>query len=150
MTTKEQITEVINDLIKTAKTLDYSAAAEVKNQIYTSVNALLSARESADELAQLRANNAAIAAHNERMEEVLTKLEKHTTAATSDGDTPTNAGKALFLFNRICTLHAEKAKLCTRMGAKWFNSTLADEYNNTIYAVLEEIEKLAGAAAESK
>lgn len=147
MTTKEQITEVINDLIKTAKTLDHSTAAEVKNQIYTSVNALLSARESVDEVAQFCANNAAIAAHNERMEEVLTKLEKHTTAATSDGD---NAGKALFLFNRICTLHAEKAKLCTRMGAKWFNSTLADEYNNTIYALLEEIEKLAGAAAESK
>lgn len=143
MTTKEQITEAINDLVKTAKTLDHSTAAEVKNQIYTSVNALLSARESADELAQFRANNAAIAAHNERMEEVLTKLEKHTTAAT-------NACKALFLFNRICTLHAEKAKLCTRMGAKWFNSTLADEYNNTIYALLEEIEKLAGAAAESK
>lgn len=29
------------------------------------------------------------------------------------------------------------------MGAKWFNSTLADEYGNAIYAALEEIEKLA-------
>jgi len=279
MTTKEQITEVINDLIKTAKTLDHSTAAEVKKQIYTSADALqgitanfatrpktdainqvnaaienlhkiqreaetepdytiakimgvavdleklresiykdmqhataspvfaelaklsdaltlvretgsdavgqtaYAIRERIDKLLHtyhvephspaldevaaaleannealeanneaLEANNEALAAHNVRMEEVLTRLEKHATAATSDGDNPptTNADKAMLIFNRICALKAEKAKLCEQMGAKWVSSTCADEYNNTIYALLEEIERLAGADAENE
>lgn len=96
--------------------------------------------------AAMKFNNEELDAQNARMDEVLAQLEKQT-AATSDGDTSTptstNTDKALFLFRRISALKAEKAKCSEEMGAKWFNSTLADEYGNAIYAALEEIEKLA-------
>lgn len=101
--------------------------------------------------AAMKFNNEELAAHNARMDEVLAQLEKQT-AATSDGDKSLNSTnyKVLFIFNRICALKAEKQQIAETMGAKWLSSNIADEYNNTIYGLLEEIEKLAGADAERK
>lgn len=73
-------------------------------------------------------------------------------AETASGDKSLNSTnyKVLFIFNRICALKAEKQQIAETMGAKWLSSNIADEYNNTIYGLLEEIEKLAGADAERK
>lgn len=100
---------------------------------------------------ELREQNKMLAAAIEQSKQAVARLNAATDTleaqktATSDGNTPTqtNTDKALFLFRRISALKAEKAKCSEEMGAKWFNSTLADEYGNAIYAALEEIEKLA-------
>lgn len=100
---------------------------------------------------ELRELNKMLAAAIEQSKQAVARLNAATDTleaqktATSDGNTrtPTNIDNALFLFRRISALKAKKAKFIGKMGAKWFNSTLADEYGNAISAALEEIEKLA-------
>lgn len=161
MTAKEKINEVIKSLESTAKTCEISTVAEIKNNLKSAISNLQAVEaETASgdtllrQLAEWKANelreqNKMLAAAIEQSKQVVARLNAATDTlqktATSDGNTriPTNIDNALFLFRRISALKAEKAKYSKEMGAKWFNSKLADEYSNSIYAALEEIEKLA-------
>ena len=160
-TTKEQINEVIKGLERTAEICEISTVETVKNNLKSAISNLQAVEaETASgdtllrQLAEWKANelreqNKMLAAAIEQSKQAVGRLNAATDTlqktATSDGDTriPTTIDNVLFLFRRISALKAEKAKFSKEMGAKWFNSKLADEYGNAIYAALEEIEKLA-------